>query len=109
MLINELLGHHRATVRASIAIVSQVQADDLGRATPCAGWTLADLLAHMTAQHRGFAAASAGRGADPAVWRPGPVGADPVSAYLAAAERVVTAFAQEGVLERSFVLPEIST
>ena len=37
--------------------------------TPCEGWTLADLLAHMTVQHRGFAAAARGLGADPDVWR----------------------------------------
>lgn len=96
-------------VRASVAVVSRVTPGDLGRATPCTEWTLADLLAHMTAQHRGFAAASSGRGADPAVWLPDPVGADPVPAYVEAAERVVAAFAQDGVPERQFALPEIST
>src|SRR5579859_7441834 len=46
-------------VLASIQIVSQASTADLARPTPCADWTLADLLAHMTAQHNGFAAAAA--------------------------------------------------
>jgi uncharacterized protein (TIGR03086 family) len=96
-------------VQASVAVVSRVTAGDLGRATPCGDWTLGELLAHMTAQHRGFAAASAGRGADPDVWRPDPVDGDPVPAYTEAAERVVTAFAREGVLEQPFAIPEITT
>lgn len=32
----------------------------MSRPTPCAGWSLRDLLARMTVQHRGFAAAAAG-------------------------------------------------
>ena len=48
--------HARAMDEAD-AYVRLVGAADLGSATPCAGWTLADLLAHMIGQHRGFAAA----------------------------------------------------
>ena len=58
-------------VRASVDAVEGITAVDLSRPTPCSEWTLGDLLAHMTAQHRGFTAASAGRGADPAVWKAG--------------------------------------
>ncbi len=98
---------HRA-VRASVEIVSGVTINDLNRATPCTDWTLGELLAHMTVQHDGFAAAAAGRGADPAVWTVQPLGDDPVAEYAAAAERVLAAFAEPGVLEREFSLPEIS-
>jgi len=95
-------------VRASVQIVSQASTADLARPTPCAGWTLADLVAHMTAQHNGFAAAAAGAGADLVHWQTGaPVG-DPVGEYAAAAERVLAAFAVAGVLAGEFVLPEIS-
>lgn len=96
-------------VRISVAIVSRVTADDLDRPTPCSAWNLAQLLAHMTVQHRGFAAASAGRGADLAAWRSEPVTGDPVPAYAEAAEGVIAAFARDGVLEQPFALPEIST
>ena len=94
-------------VRASVEVVSALTAGDLGRPTPCAEWTLGDLLAHMTAQHNGFAAAAAGRGADPAVWKASTPAADPVTEYAVAAELVIAAFAELGVLERGFALPEI--
>lgn len=108
MTETELLRGHTRVVRASVAVVSQVGPNDLDRPTPCGDWTVADLLAHMTLQHDGFAAAAAGNGGDPALWEVRPLGHDPVGAYIAAAERVVTAFGQEGVLEREFALPEIS-
>lgn len=95
-------------VRASVEIISKATSDDLTRPTPCADWTLADLLAHMTGQHYGFAAASNGNGADLAVWQPRPLGDDPVTGYAEAAEHVIAAFARDGVLERPFALPEIS-
>src|SRR4051812_18387953 len=72
--INDLLVHHRTVVQASIAVVAHVQADDLGRPTPCVEWTLADLLAHLIAQHRGFAAAARGSGGDPDAWQVRPIG-----------------------------------
>ena len=98
----------RRAVRASVAIVSRLTAADLGSPTPCADWTLGELLAHMTAQHHGFAAAAAGQGSDLAVWQVGPLGADPVADYAAAAELVIAAFAEPGAVERRFSLPEIS-
>ncbi|WP_248961074.1 TIGR03086 family metal-binding protein [Sphaerisporangium perillae] len=99
----------RRAVLASLDVVGKASPGDLGRPTPCAGWTLADLLAHMTAQHHGFAAAAAGNGADPEAWRLEPVGDDAVAVYAGAAERVIAAFAEEGVLDRVFALPEFGT
>jgi uncharacterized protein (TIGR03086 family) len=94
-------------VRASVDVVARVRAGDLARATPCSDWTLCELLAHMTVQHYGFAAASVGNGADPEVWRMRSFG-DPVAAHAAAAERVLAAFGADGAGEREFALPEIS-
>nr|MDQ3326843.1 maleylpyruvate isomerase N-terminal domain-containing protein [Actinomycetota bacterium] len=99
---------HANAVRASVSVVSHVTDADLERATPCREWSLADLLAHMTIQHYGFAAAAAGNGGDPSLWTPGPLDPDPVDAYAAAADRVLEAFAEDGVLDREFALPEIS-
>jgi uncharacterized protein (TIGR03086 family) len=100
-----LLAFNERAVHASAGLVAQACAADLERPTPCAGWTLSDLLAHMTAQHYGFAAASAGDG-DLAHWRMRAPGEDPVGAYLAAARHVLASFAAGGVLERMFILPE---
>jgi len=97
-------------VLAYVDVVSAVTVDDLSKATPCAGWSLADLLTHMTAQHRGFAAAARGHGADLAIWQPDTVAeavaADPAGAYSAAANAVIDAFAGADVLEAEFALPE---
>ena len=98
---------NRRAVRASLAVVNQITPADLRRPTPCEAWTLDDLLAHMTAQHEGFAAAAAGRGAALAAWKPA-ISANPAADYAAAAARVLDAFAADGVTEREFVLPELS-
>jgi uncharacterized protein (TIGR03086 family) len=90
----------RAAVLTSVAVACQVRSSDLGLPTPCADWSVAELLAHMSVQHRGFAAATRGR---EAAWKPVVV-ADPVADYLSASGEVLTAFAEAG---SSFVLPEI--
>ncbi len=94
-------------VRASVDLVAGITAVDLGRPTPCAEWTLGHLLAHVTVQHKGFAAAAAGRGADPEAWKVTAPGSDPVAAYAIAAELLIAAFVEPGALEREFSLPEI--
>lgn len=101
---------HRVAVLRSVEAVGAVRPSDLDRPTPCAEWTLADLLAHMTVQHRGFAAAARGHGADESVWDVGTVAdavrADPVGAYTAAAHDVLEAFAADGITQTTFALPE---
>ncbi|GAB1692402.1 TIGR03086 family metal-binding protein [Krasilnikovia sp. M28-CT-15] len=95
-----------AATRHSVEVVAEVAVADLARPTPCTGWDLRALLAHMTAQHRGFAAAAAGRGADEAAWRTADTD-DPVRAYAAAAHEVIAAFTADGVPERDFFLPDL--
>src|SRR5271165_2026314 len=102
---------HRIAVLASVDVVSAVTVDDLSKVTPCVGWNLADLLTHMTAQHRGFAAAARGHGADPAAWQPATlaeaVASAPAAAYATAAADVIDAFAGADVLDATFALPEV--
>ena len=106
----DMLPLHRTAVLASVDVVNAVKPADLTKPTPCAGWTVADLLAHMTVQHHGFAAAARGRGADLGVWDTttvaDAVAADPAGAYSAAADDVLDAFTAEGALDASFALPE---
>lgn len=104
----DLIALHARVVRTSIEVVSHVTAADLAKPTPCADWTLHGLLTHMIAQHNGFAAAAHGKG-DLTLWRTRALGADPVADYRAAAEHVLGAFGEEGVLERKFPLPEFTT
>ncbi|MCF2526282.1 TIGR03086 family metal-binding protein [Yinghuangia soli] len=94
------------TVKAGVAVVEQVTADDLDKPTPCTGWSLADLLAHMTAQHRGFAAAARGDGADPRHWATEPPS---IAQYREAAADVFAAFGEVTDREQDFMLPEITS
>ena len=96
-----------SAVRASVQVVYRAGPADLARSTPCEDWTLADLLAHMTAQHNGFAVAATGDGADLVRWQTGAPAADPVGEYATAAARVITAFGAPGVLDRDFTLDHI--
>ncbi|MGC7198426.1 maleylpyruvate isomerase N-terminal domain-containing protein, partial [Mycobacteroides abscessus subsp. massiliense] len=45
---SDLRDVHKTAVQTSADIVSAVTRGDLRRPTPCAGWTLGDLLTHMT-------------------------------------------------------------
>ena len=108
MTLQDIVRLDAQAVQASVEVTALAGLADLGRPTPCGDWTLAELLAHMTAQHNGFAAAAAGHGADLVRWQTGAPAADPVPEYAAAAARVLAAFGAPRVLDREFVLPEIS-
>lgn len=104
----DVVALNRAAVEASVELVRRATDGDWSRPTPCEGWDLSDLVAHMTVQHHGFAAASEGAGTELEPWQP-VKSDDPVAAYEQAAERVIAAYAAPGVLDREFWLPEIST
>lgn len=101
---------HRLVMTASSEIVGSVRTNDLDTPTPCAGWKLVDLLAHMTVQNRGFAAAARGFGDQPHVWQADSVVdaivANPTDTYAESVRDVMAAFADDAVLEASFALPE---
>lgn len=97
----------RIAVHEAMRVVELAQDGDWERDSPCAGWTLRRLVAHMAAQHYGFAAAARGAGGDPTHWRdPADMG-KPAEVHRAAATTVLAAFAEPGVVEREFTLPEI--
>jgi uncharacterized protein (TIGR03086 family) len=102
----DLVDLNRRAVERSIELAAGVDGAALARPTPCGGWTLGDLLAHMVAQHRGFAAAADGNGRDWAAWEVRPLGPDPAAEYESAARGVQSSFAVDGVLDRDFWLPE---
>lgn len=106
-ITDEIVSFDTRAVRVSVELVSRARGRDMSRPTPCPDWTLHGLIAHMTAQHYGFAAAAAGDG-DLARWRTRRLGSDPVADYRAAADTVLAAFAADGVLDRGFPLPEFA-
>src|SRR4029077_17998279 len=103
----DLIELDATAVRASVDLVTQLPPARPPRPTPCAGWTLHGLLAHLTTQHYGFAAAAAGQ-EGPGPWRLRRPGPDPARDYRDAAGRVLAAFAADGVLARDFTLPEFA-
>lgn len=90
--------------------VDTVRPNDLDRADPCNGWTLAAPLSHRTVQHREFAAAARGQGSDLANWQVesvhDAVRADPAGAYSQAVSDVLEAFWADGKDDAPLVLSE---
>ncbi|GAA5066330.1 TIGR03086 family metal-binding protein [Nocardia callitridis] len=98
---------HARSVRLSTDIVARVTPDQLDNETPCAAWHLRELLAHMSTENSGFAAAARGAGEAEGLWTAREY-ADPVAAYQSASAEVVAAFADENVFDRPVRLPEIA-
>jgi uncharacterized protein (TIGR03086 family) len=104
MNISEL---DRRAMDVTAEIVASIGPADLDNPTPCAGWRLRDLLAHIIGQYHGFALAASGKPIGVEAFAPRPVTAEPVASYREAAALVTEAFAEPGVLDRRFFLPEI--
>ena len=105
----DLVQCHRRVLESSVAIVGHVSIRDLERPTPCIGWTLRQLLAHMVGQNYGFAAAADGKRHDRAVFADRPVGDQPAAEYATSALRVIEAFGVPALIEGSMYLPEVRT
>lgn len=105
-----IMTSHRTAVLQSVDLVNAVRRADLNLPTPCAGWDIGHLLSHMTVQHRGFAAAARGDGADLTKWQAesvvDEVARDPARTYADAARDVLEAFSADGIADASFALPE---
>lgn len=89
-------------VRWTERVVAAVTDDQLDRATPCAEWTLRELLVHMAGSNNGFADTAEGRPTDPAAWSGATIGPDVVGEYVKSSQRVLAAFAGAGVMDRTF-------
>lgn len=97
----------RRTLLVLDKIVAAVTPADLARPTPCAGWTLADLLRHQVSENHAFATA-ARDGAAPD-WDAGKLGDDPYAAYRASVDDFLDAFAAVDVLERDMAINVFGT
>jgi uncharacterized protein (TIGR03086 family) len=89
-VINDLRMLHRDALALADESVSQVRATDLVRPSPCSGWSLGDLLAHMIGQHYGFARAARGQDAPREAYEPVPF--EPAT-WLASVHELRDAFA----------------
>ena len=99
----DLIDLDRRAVLTTMHLAGALTPEDLDRPTPCAGWTVADLIAHMTGQQIGFAASARGGGDDLALWAP-----PSDRPYLDVCVDVLLAFAAlPAQPDRGFTLPEI--
>ncbi|MBS1691703.1 MAG: TIGR03086 family protein [Actinobacteria bacterium] len=93
-------------IRTARAVVAGIDPDAFGRATPCTGFTVADLLGHLLGACRRVAAV--GRGEDPLSVNTGapfaPVD-DWDAAYEAVAHEIQAAWTDDATLERTVVMP----
>ncbi|MEU4252022.1 TIGR03086 family metal-binding protein [Amycolatopsis sp. NPDC026612] len=97
----------RRTLLVLDKIVAGVTSADLARPTPCAGWTLADLLRHQVSENHAFATA-AREGSAPD-WDAGTLGDDAPAAYQASVDDFLDAFADDAVLDRPLVINHFGT
>jgi uncharacterized protein (TIGR03086 family) len=94
---------YQTAVQATRSVLEQVNADQMGSATPCASWNVGQLIDHIVGTQHFFLAGLTGTP---------PVGADAEYAsgdYLAAFDEVtseaVEAFSADGVMETVYELP----
>jgi uncharacterized protein (TIGR03086 family) len=84
---------HQRAIEGASAYVEGVGGADLTRPTPCAGWDLGTVLAHMVGQHHGFAAAVTDGDAPPEAYAHRPVAGRVLAEWQESADRLLAAFA----------------
>ena len=94
----EQLGRAFAAVAG---LISNIRADQWSAPTPCADWTVRQVVNHLIGMNRVFAALLAGQ---PPPARPSAdhVEDDPAGAYRGSAAALLAAFSRPGVLERTY-------
>ena len=97
----------RRTLLLLDEIVATAKPADPGRPTPCAGWTLADLLRHQVGENHAFATA-AREGSAPD-WDAGELGDDAYAAYKSSVEDFLAAMADDAVLDRQLTVNHFGT
>jgi uncharacterized protein (TIGR03086 family) len=90
---------------STLAVMTNVRPDQLDGPTPCASWDVRALINHCISSTRGFASLvngddGAGQAADPDYTT-----GDFVAAYRESIRVVLSAFAADGVLDRTVKLP----
>jgi uncharacterized protein (TIGR03086 family) len=90
------IGLDRRVLAWSSEVIESVTPSDLGNPTPCGAWTLADLIGHMIAHNRGFAAGLRRTPVGAEVWDSLALPDDFHAAYAASAAELTSAFEAPG-------------
>jgi uncharacterized protein (TIGR03086 family) len=100
---------HRRALDAVTDLLAGLTPADLDRPSPCAGWDLRQLLAHMVGQNHGFAAA-AEHDVDVAAFADRAVDEDPGRVWAESATLVADALAAAVAVDgRTILLPEFAS
>jgi uncharacterized protein (TIGR03086 family) len=94
----------RQAYDSTAAVLAAVSRDQLDLPTPCASWTVRDLVNHLVGGTTYFAV-TAETGVAPEVGDDDHTAGDFAAAFEAGARRAVDAFAAEGVMEKMLKLP----
>lgn len=88
------------------SVLSKVTPAQMGDATPCASWTVRDLVNHIIGEHY-FFAGSVIQGSAPATDGEAPdfTGGDLVAAFDEAAKQSVAAFSETGAMDKMLTMP----
>jgi len=97
-------------LRGTEQLVAAVRDEQWTRPTPCTDWKVRDLVNHLVGGNRLFAGILCGGQPPPLTDLPrlqgiDHLGDDPVAAYREAADALLAAFRQPGVLEQVFSVP----
>jgi uncharacterized protein (TIGR03086 family) len=96
----------RPSAEAFAALVAGIGPDQLDNPTPCAGWSVRDLLNHVYGAGNLFAAIFAGREPAPAPDSPVDlVGDNPLAAWLGVVDALGSAVDSPGALDRIAPMP----
>lgn len=102
-----LLDFGAAAIRSTQIVVDATRADQLGNATPCAGWTVRDLLAHLVGGNVLYVAAASGAQPDWSARDAIEIGLadDPATQFRASSAALAAAVARPGALEVDWSMP----
>lgn len=92
-------------LEATGQLVAGVRPDQWDDPTPCAGWTVTGLVAHIVSGNQMFARIVSGELPGTPSPDTGPAGSELQTSYPGVARELVAGFSRPGVLEQTFTVP----
>jgi uncharacterized protein (TIGR03086 family) len=86
-------------------LVAAITPEQWSAPTPCTAWSVRDLLNHLVAGNRWFAAMARGEDIERSAFAGDQLGDDPVASYRDSAQELQQAVEAPGALDRTYTLP----
>ncbi len=100
----QLLANLTTTFDGAAAVISRIQPDELWDPTPCEGWDVARLLAHLVGVQRRWTMAAATGVGGARGWGD-ELGDDPHATYVAVSAEALAAWQAPGALDQELTMP----